>query len=89
MLIWSPDVSGNSGRSFAQKRMPGFAYANIADMRALGIRFGKGLQLVNILRDREAGLRRGRTYVQAERLDEVLADARGHLQAATAICPTR
>ena len=53
-------------------------------MRALGIRFGKGLQLVNILRDREADSVRGRTYVQAERLDEVLADARGHLQAARA-----
>ncbi len=64
------------------KKMPGFASRDIAQMTALGIRFGKGLQLVNILRDRDADSARGRTYVQAERFSEVLADARGHLQAA-------
>ena len=35
---------------------------------AQGIRFGKGLQLVNILRDLPADLRRGRCYLPAERL---------------------
>jgi farnesyl-diphosphate farnesyltransferase len=64
------------------KKMPSFASRDIAQMTALGIRFGKGLQLVNILRDREADSVRGRTYVQAERFSEVLTDARGHLQAA-------
>ena len=80
-------VAGCVGKFWTElcaKKMPGFATRDIADMRALGIRFGKGLQLVNILRDREADSVRGRTYVQAERLDEVLADARGHLQAARA-----
>ncbi len=38
---------------------------------AQGIRFGKGLQLVNILRDLPADLRRGRCYLPAERLAEV------------------
>ena len=37
--------------------------------------------LVDSLRDL-ADSARGRTYVQAERFSEVLADARGHLQAA-------
>jgi farnesyl-diphosphate farnesyltransferase len=36
-----------------------------------GIRFGKGLQLVNILRDIAADLRRGRCYLPAPRLREV------------------
>lgn len=34
----------------------------------LGVRFGKGLQLVNILRDIPADLRKGRCYVPAEKL---------------------
>ena len=37
---------------------------------AQGIRFGQGLQLVNILRDLPADLRRGRCYLPAERLAE-------------------
>jgi farnesyl-diphosphate farnesyltransferase len=36
-----------------------------------GIRFGKGLQLVNILRDLPADLKNGRCYLPAQRLDEV------------------
>lgn len=35
-----------------------------------GVRFGKGLQLVNILRDIPADLRKGRCYVPAEKLAE-------------------
>jgi farnesyl-diphosphate farnesyltransferase len=36
-----------------------------------GIRFGKGLQLVNILRDLPADLKNGRCYLPAQRLDEL------------------
>ena len=36
-----------------------------------GVRFGKGLQLVNILRDLAADLRQGRCYLPAERLAEL------------------
>ena len=36
-----------------------------------GIRFGKGLQLVNILRDLPADLKNGRCYLPTQRLDEV------------------
>jgi len=35
---------------------------------AKGVRFGKGLQLVNILRDLATDLRNGRCYIPAERL---------------------
>jgi farnesyl-diphosphate farnesyltransferase len=39
-----------------------------AQLLANGIRFGKGLQLVNILRDLPADLRKGRCYLPAEKL---------------------
>jgi len=35
-----------------------------------GMRFGKGLQLVNILRDLPADLKKGRCYLPSQRLDE-------------------
>jgi farnesyl-diphosphate farnesyltransferase len=37
---------------------------------ANGIRFGKGLQLVNILRDLPADLKNGRCYLSSDRLEE-------------------
>jgi len=39
-------------------------------LMANGIRFGKGLQLVNILRDLPADLRKGRCYLPTEKLGE-------------------
>lgn len=41
-----------------------------AQLIADGIRFGKGLQLVNILRDLPGDLKNGRCYLPAQRLDE-------------------
>ncbi|MGI8437327.1 MAG: squalene/phytoene synthase family protein, partial [Chthoniobacterales bacterium] len=38
------------------------------EMTALGIEYGKGLQLINILRDRSADLRAGRNYFPAEEM---------------------
>ncbi len=42
-----------------------------AQLLANGIRFGKGLQLVNILRDLPADLRKGRCYLPTEKLEAV------------------
>jgi len=39
-----------------------------ADFEAKGVRFGKGLQLINILRDVPADLRRGRCYLPTDSL---------------------
>jgi len=39
-------------------------------LRSNGIRFGKGLQLVNILRDLPKDLRRGRCYIPKDRLSQ-------------------
>ena len=44
------------------------APVNDAFLLANGVRFGKGLQLVNILRDVAADLRNGRCYLPADRL---------------------
>jgi len=41
---------------------------NEAELLAKGVRFGKGLQLVNILRDLPKDLRQGRCYLPAEEL---------------------
>jgi farnesyl-diphosphate farnesyltransferase len=41
-----------------------------AQLLADGIRFGKGLQLVNILRDLPSDLKNGRCYLPTQRLDE-------------------
>ena len=64
------------------KKIPRFASLELPEMITLGIRFGKGLHLVNILRDRESDAARGRIYVPVERFGEVVVEARGHLQAA-------
>ncbi|HEY3762522.1 MAG TPA: phytoene/squalene synthase family protein [Verrucomicrobiae bacterium] len=47
------------------------AAVNEAQLVADGIRFGKGLQLVNILRDLPADLRKGRCYLPADKLAEL------------------
>ena len=65
-----------------QKKMPGFAVLEFSELRNLGIRFGKGLQLVNILRDRHGDAVMGRIYVPPERFAVDLAEARAHLGAA-------
>ena len=43
--------------------LPNCANLGLADLRRLGANFGKGLQLVNILRDLPADLRAGRCYL--------------------------
>lgn len=49
-----------------------FPKARLDDTQLIadGIRFGKGLQLVNILRDLPADLKNGRCYLPTQRLDE-------------------
>lgn len=65
-----------------EKRLPGFARKTASEMIPLGIRFGQGLQLVNILRDRAADLGKGRVYVRETDLSMVLTQAREHLKTA-------
>jgi farnesyl-diphosphate farnesyltransferase len=61
-----------------------FPNARLDDARLLvdGVRFGKGLQLVNILRDLPADLHKGRCYLLADKLAEAGLAPADLLQAA-------
>jgi farnesyl-diphosphate farnesyltransferase len=48
------------------RRLPPFANRSLGEMSELGISYGKGLQLINILRDRPADLANGRDYLPAD-----------------------
>ncbi|MDQ3197682.1 MAG: squalene/phytoene synthase family protein [Verrucomicrobiota bacterium] len=50
------------------RHVPSFATRSPNEMTKLGIEYGKGLQLINVLRDRGADLRNGRDYLPAKEL---------------------
>jgi farnesyl-diphosphate farnesyltransferase len=54
---------------------------------ALGVSFGKGLQLVNILRDMPADLRAGRCYLPADELKSAGVEPPAVMQSADAVRP--
>jgi farnesyl-diphosphate farnesyltransferase len=45
------------------QHLPDCSHLGLADLRKLGVNYGKGLQLVNILRDLPSDLRQGRCYL--------------------------
>jgi farnesyl-diphosphate farnesyltransferase len=51
--------------------LPGFRQWDQSCMIPLGIRYGKGLQMVNILRDLPRDIRNGRCYIPVALLDQV------------------
>lgn len=61
---------GEFWTDLCERHVPGFAVLPAAEMRALGRRYGCGLQLVNILRDAGPDLAQGRCYFP---LDQVRA----------------
>ena len=50
---------------------PAFSERSEPEMIELGVRYGRGLQLINILRDAGDDLRQGRCYLPAEQLDSL------------------
>ena len=50
------------------RHLQSFATSSPNEMAKLGIEYGKGLQLINVLRDRSADLQNGRSYLPAEEL---------------------
>ncbi|MCX7825073.1 MAG: squalene/phytoene synthase family protein, partial [Verrucomicrobiae bacterium] len=66
-------VAGCVGKFWTEMciaHLPALRGWNAAEMVAAGIRFGKGLQLTNILRDIPRDLRIGRCYIPRQRLAE-------------------
>ena len=61
--FWTDMVAGH---------VPSLLAWNVADMAEVGVRFGKGLQLTNILKDVARDLQRGRCYIP----DTLLREAR-------------
>ncbi|MEP6887136.1 MAG: phytoene/squalene synthase family protein, partial [Nitrospirales bacterium] len=59
--FWTDMVAGH---------VPSLGIWNVADMSKVGVRFGKGLQLTNILKDVARDLQRGRCYIPAMLLQE-------------------
>ena len=71
-------VAGCVGRFWTRicsRRIPKFASLLPKRMEELGIIYGKGLQLINILRDREEDALRGRIYLRAEDVEEHCREA--------------
>ncbi len=68
----------------AMARAPALRHWDRDAQAALGIEFGKALQMVNILRDVPADLRAGRCYLPSEWLDEAGLRPRDLLDAANA-----
>ncbi len=71
-------VAGCVGRFWTQlcfRKIPKFASLSFQQMEELGISYGKGLQLINILRDREEDALRGRNYLVREDVEERCKEA--------------
>jgi farnesyl-diphosphate farnesyltransferase len=51
--------------------IPNFSEKPESELRELGVRYGQGLQLINILRDAGDDLRNGRCYLPADELDSL------------------
>lgn len=77
-------VAGSVGRSWTRliaRHAPGTLRAPVAELLPLASEYGKGLQLLNILRDRESDRAIGRHYVEEGSVTEHLEQARKWLAA--------
>jgi len=77
-------VAGSVGRSWTRliaRHAPGTLRAPVAELLPPASQYGKGLQLLNILRDRETDRALGRHYVAEEVVPEHLEQAREWLAA--------
>jgi farnesyl-diphosphate farnesyltransferase len=62
------------------RHLPNFATHSAEVMTDLGIKYGKALQLINVLRDVGADLRRGRCYFPADELEQWFVEPKDILQ---------
>jgi farnesyl-diphosphate farnesyltransferase len=62
------------------RHLPGFARLDVEVMKTLGVEYGKGLQLINILRDRAEDRAKGRVYIEDGMVPYYLRMARAYLR---------
>jgi farnesyl-diphosphate farnesyltransferase len=62
------DVERRARDLIARNAVANFAARPLTEMMDLGIRYGEGLQLINVLRDRAADAAAGRGYLPSEEL---------------------
>ena len=70
-------VAGSVGEfwtTVSARHLPRFSVKPLDEMIRLGVEYGKGLQLLNILRDAGDDLRRGRCYLPADELHSLGLD---------------
>lgn len=80
---YTSDVAGSVGEFWTRichKHLPGYSRRPLEEMLPLAHRFGQGLQLVNILRDRRSDAAKGRIYVPDERFYAEMQNAASLLE---------
>lgn len=82
-------VAGSVGEfwtDLCEAALPGWTSSPLPWMREHGRKFGQGLQLVNILRDRQMDRALGRAYLPEDEAAASMADARERLALGAAYC---
>lgn len=84
---------GEFWTKLAAHHLPGFSKESLETMMARGVDYGKGLQLVNILRDRQEDARLGRCYCMEDQVPKLHVQALAYLEQGEryvkALCPGR
>lgn len=62
------------------RHLPGFTRLDVEVMKTLGVEYGKGLQLINIIRDRGEDRAKGRVYIDDDMVPYYLRMARSYLR---------
>ena len=78
--IWSLLIAKHEPLHFPSR------WEDVEQMREWGISYGKGLQLLNILRDRAEDQKRGRVYIQERDVPEMIEVASGWLDQGRNYC---
>ncbi len=73
---------GEFWTTLCSEKIPNFSVRMSEEMTSLGVEYGKGLQLVNILRDRKKDAKLGRIFVPVSRFEETLQLAQQRLRSA-------
>ena len=71
---------GEFWTKLAARHLPDFSKESFEKMMAWGVNYGKGLQLVNILRDRQGDARRERCYCTEDQVPQLHVQVLSYLQ---------